>query len=66
MSIGFNRNSNTKHGQEVLASMTEDALIIETPQLCITQKMHALKMFVFPRTAYRTRCADLSHSPFES
>jgi hypothetical protein len=62
MPIGFNRYENTKHGQEVLSSMMEDACQIGRSKLQITQKMHALKMFVFPRIDYRMMCADLSRS----
>jgi hypothetical protein len=59
MPIGFNRYEKTKHGQEVLANMLEDARIIGRSKLRITQKMHALKMFVFPRIDYRMMCPDL-------
>jgi hypothetical protein len=65
MPIGFNRYENSKHGQNVLASMLEDARIIGQSKLRITQKMHALKMFVFPRIDYRMMCADLSRSHLE-
>jgi hypothetical protein len=62
MPIGFNRYENSKHGQEVLASTLEDARIIGRSKLRITQKMHALKMFVFLRIDYRMMCADLSRT----
>jgi hypothetical protein len=65
MPIGFNRQENSKHGQEVLASMLEDARQIGRSKLRITQKTHALKMFVFPRTDYRMMCADLSKTHLE-
>jgi hypothetical protein len=65
MPIGFNRYENSKHGQNVLASMLEDARIIGQSKLRITQKMLALKMFVFPRIDYRMMCADLSRSHLE-
>jgi hypothetical protein len=63
--IGFNRYENTKHGQEVLRSMLEDARQIGRSKLRITQKMHALKMFVFPRIDYRMMCADLARTHLE-
>jgi hypothetical protein len=62
MPIGFSRHENTKHGQKVLANMSEDARIIGRSKLRITQKMHALKMFVFPRIDCRMMCADLGRS----
>jgi hypothetical protein len=62
MPIGFNRYENSKHGQKVLANMLEDARIIGRSKLRITQKMHALKMFVFPRIDCRMMCADLARS----
>jgi hypothetical protein len=43
MPIGFKRYENTKHGQEVLASMMEDAKNTGRSKLKIVQKMHALK-----------------------
>jgi hypothetical protein len=60
MPIGFSRYEKSKHTQEVFASMFKDARQIGRSKLRITQKMHALKMFVFPRIDYRMMCADLS------
>jgi hypothetical protein len=65
VSIGFNRYENSKHGQEVLASMLEDARQIGRSKLRITQKMHSLKRFVFPGIDYRMMCADLSRTHLE-
>jgi hypothetical protein len=65
MPIGFNRYEKSKHGQEVLASMLEGAHQIGRSKLKITKKMHALKMFVFPRIDYRMMCADLSRTHLE-
>jgi hypothetical protein len=65
MPIGFNLYQNSKHGQEVFVSMLEDARQIGRSKLRITQKIHALKMFVFPRIDYRMMCADLSRTHFE-
>jgi hypothetical protein len=60
--IGFNRFENTKHGQEVLASIIRDARTIGRSELRITQKMVALKRFVLPRIDHRMMCADLNKS----
>jgi hypothetical protein len=49
MPIGCNHYENPKHGQEMLASMMEDAKTMGGSKLKILQKMHALKTFVFPR-----------------
>jgi hypothetical protein len=66
MPIGFNRYENSKHGQEVfpcrLGSMLDDARQIGRSKLRITQKIHTLKMFVFPRIDYRMMCSDLSRT----
>jgi hypothetical protein len=58
--IGFNKFENTKHGQEVLASMMEDVRNIGRSRFKLVQKMEALKTFVFPRIDYRMMCADLT------
>jgi hypothetical protein len=65
MPIGFNRYENSKLGKEVLASMLEDAHQIGRSKLRITHKMHALKIFVFPRIDYRMMCADLARTHLE-
>jgi hypothetical protein len=65
MPIGLNRYENSNPGQEVLASVIEEARQIGRSKLRITQKMHGLKMFVFPRIDYRMMCADLSRSHLE-
>jgi hypothetical protein len=62
MPIEFNRCENSKHRQEVLSSMLEHARQIGRSKLHITQKTHALKMFVFPRIDYRMTCDDLSRT----
>jgi hypothetical protein len=63
--FGFNRCESSKHGQEVLASTIENVRQIGRSKLRITQKMHALKTFVFPRIDYRMMCADLSGTHLE-
>jgi hypothetical protein len=45
--------------------MLEDARQIGRSKLRMTQKMHALKMFVFPRIDYRIMCVDLSKTHLE-
>jgi hypothetical protein len=65
MPIGFNRYENSKHSQEALASMLEDSRQIGRSKLRIAQKMHALKIFVFPRIDCRMMCADLSWNRLE-
>jgi hypothetical protein len=60
MPIGFNKYEDMNRGQEVLASMTEDAKNIGRSKLKLAQKMQALKAFVFPRIHYGMMCADLS------
>jgi hypothetical protein len=65
MPIVFSRYENSKRGQEVFASMLEDASQIGRSKVRITQKIHALKMFVFPRIDYRMMCADLSRTHLE-
>jgi hypothetical protein len=59
MPIGFNKFENTKHCQEVLASMMEDVRNIGRSRLKLIQKMHTLNTFVFPRIYYRMMCPDL-------
>jgi hypothetical protein len=66
MPIGFNKYENTKHWQEVLASMMEDVRNIGRSRLKLVQKMHALKTFVFPRIDYRMMCADLTKTHLDS
>jgi hypothetical protein len=63
--IRFNRYENSRHKQEVLTSILEDTRQIGRSKLRITQKTHALKMFVFPRIDYRMMCADLSRTHLE-
>jgi hypothetical protein len=65
MPIEFNRYENSKHGQKMLSSMLENVPQIGRSKLRIAQKMHALKMSVFPRIDYRMICADLSRKYLE-
>jgi hypothetical protein len=62
MPLGFHKYENTKHRQEMLASVMEDAKNIGRSELKLGQKMDALETFVFPRINYRMMCADLSRS----
>jgi hypothetical protein len=47
MPIGLNRSENSRHGQEALSPILEDSHHIARLKPHITQKMHALKMFLF-------------------
>jgi hypothetical protein len=58
----FNTCENSKDGQEMLESMIEDARIIRLSKPKLTQKMHPVKMFVFPRVDYQMMCADMYKS----
>jgi hypothetical protein len=60
MPIGFNKFEGTKHGQEVLVSMMEDARNIGRSKLKLEQKVHALRTFAFPRIDHRVMRADLT------
>jgi hypothetical protein len=66
MPIGFNKQENTKHGQEVLASMMEDVKNIGRSRLKLVHKMHALNTFVFPRIDYRMKCAGLTETHLDA